>query len=188
MRARHRALICSAFLAAALASAAAFAIETDSSSWDLRPLVSEARELMGVARKQTADLDMRLSRSAATSGPSGQYSGAAARPSSSYEYSELKRTVTRLGEIGNDVLDRASRCGDDSRKIALDFRSRTRKLSSSLSRVASSSMNFARMTLTNVERDLDAIEQQLQAVATLSGCPRGEDAGDAEAEDAGKSG
>ena len=186
MRARHRALICSAFLAAALASAAVLAIEADDSSWDLRPLVSEARELVGVARKQTADLDVRLSRSAVMSGASGQYTGSSARPSNSYEYSELKRTVTRLGGIGNDVLDRASRCGEDSRKIALDFRSRTRRLSSSLSRVASSSMDFARMALTDVEKDLDAIEQQLQTVATLSGCPRAEGAGDDE--DAGESG
>lgn len=179
MRAHYRSLAYGWCLAAALVTCTTvLAIEADESSWDLRPLVSEAQELVGVARKQTSDLDMRLSRSAATSGASSQSTGRTAQPSGSYEYSELRRTVTRLGEIGNEVLDQASRCGEDSRKIAVDFRSRTRKLSSSLSRVASSSTDFARMALTNVEKDVDAIERQLQAVASLTGCSRGDDADD----------
>jgi hypothetical protein len=182
----RRSLIGGACLAIVLATPGQLlAIESDTSNSELRPLVSEARELVAVARQQTADLDMRLSRPAATSGQSAQYGGGGARPSDSYEYSELKRSVTRLVEIGNEVLDLASRCGADSRKIGVDFRTRTRKLSSSLSRVGSSSMDFARMTLTNVEKDLDAVEQQLQAVSTLPDCS-GSDGSDED--DAGKSG
>jgi hypothetical protein len=177
MHSSGRSLICGASLAVALAtSAAVLAIEADESRWDLSPLVSEARELVGVARQQAARLDERLSGAAPTTGAYGDFGGSFARPGSSNEYSELRRTVTRLGEIGNEVVYRVSPCGGDSRKIAADFRSRTRRLTSSLSRVASSSMEFASMMLADVEKELGAVEQQLQAVATLRGCKRGDDA------------
>jgi hypothetical protein len=186
MRVGYRSPLCHGLLLATLAaSVPASAVEVDESNQDLRPLVSEARELIGEARQQVSNLDARLSRTVAAAGGSGDFSGSSARPGNSSEYAELRRSLTRLGEIGNEVLDRASACGAESRKIAADFRTRTRKASSSLSRVASSSMDFARMALTNVERDLDAIEQQLQAVATLHGCKQG---GGADDEGAGETG
>jgi len=169
-------------LAAALAVAtAAFAIEADQSNFDLRPLIREVQELVGVARQQTAALDARLARGAATGTGATEYGGRALDTGGSYEYSELKRTATRFSELGNEILDQASHCGEDARKIALNFRKRTQRFASSVRGVATaSSPAFARMSVSKLDGELDAIEQTLQGVVSLSGCS--EDSGDDEEE------
>lgn len=185
MTARFRSLMVGGSLTAALAVAtAAFAIESESSNFDLRPLVSEARELIGVAHQQTSALDARLARGAgmSTSAPSGR---AGLDTGGSYEYNELKRTATRFSELGNEILDKASHCGEDSRKIALNFRKRTQRFASSVRSVATGSQDFVRMTVSRLDGDIDGIEQALQGVASLSGCSK--DSGDDE-QDAEKSG
>jgi hypothetical protein len=174
-------------LTAALAVAtAAFAIESESSNWDLRPQVTEARELIGVAHQQARALDAHLARGAGMSTSATAASGRGLDTGGSYEYNELKRTATRFSELGNEILDKASHCGEDSRKVALNFRKRTQRFASSVRSVATGSADFARMAVSRLDGDIDGIEQALQGVASLPGCSK--DSGDDGEEEAEKSG
>jgi len=169
MRAHCRSLFYGGGLAAALAvSATVFAIGSDGSATELGPLVSEAQELVGLARRQIAALDARLTRPTQRTN-STEISSRSKIEGSSYEHSELKRTATRLAEIGNEVRDETSQCSEDTRKVGLDFRSRTRQFSTAVSRISTSS-DLASMAIPKVERDLDAIQRELQAVASVTGC------------------
>lgn len=176
MRARCRSLFYGGCLAVALVVATtASAIGSDDSAAVLRPLVGEAQDLVGLARTQIAALDARLTRPTQRTG-STEISSRSKLEGNSYEHSELKRTATRLAEIGNEVRAETSHCGEDTRKIGQDFRSRTRQFSSSVSRISTStSSDFAEMAIPNVERDLNAIQRELQAVASVTGCAREED-------------
>lgn len=171
-------------LAAALAVATAtFAIESDQTNWDLRPLVKEAQELVRVARDQTVALDMRLARGASVGTGGSDYGGGSLKTSGSYEYADLKRTATQFSQLANEILDKASHCGEDARKIALNFRTRTQSFARSVRGVAgASSPAFARMSISKIENDLDSIEGSLQGVASLSGCSKksGDDEEEAE--------
>ena len=171
MRAHCRSLFYGGGLAAALVvSATVFAIGSDGSATELGPLVSEAQELVGLARRQIAALDARLTRPTQRTN-STEISSRSKIEGSSYEHSELKRTAMRLAEIGDEVRAETSQCSEDTRKIGQDFRSRTRKFSSSVSQISSStSSDLAAMAISKVERDLDAIQRELQAVASVTGC------------------
>ena len=187
MPGRYRTSLIGGSLTAALAVATAtFAIESDQTNWDLRPLVNEARELVGMARQQTVALDTRLRRGGGVGAAEGQYGGSPSAPGGSFEYTELKRSATRLAELGNEILDKASHCGEEARKIALKFRSRTQRFASSVRGLANaSSASFASMSIGKVEKDLDSIEQSLPEVGSLSGCSK--DSGDDEEEETEKS-
>lgn len=171
----RRALLCVSCFAAANVPAALFAIESQQSSAGLQRLVSETRELLPVIRGQMRDLRYAMGRVDQTSGD------ASMRFTGSYEYRELKRSASRLAEIGNSVYSLTSLCGTDGKKVGTDFRGRVRRFSTHVNRVDSSSTPaFARMAIDDLERDLEEIAGSLQSVAAVPECSPDADTGDEE--------
>jgi hypothetical protein len=165
MRTLRRSLLLASCLTAAIAPVTLLAIEADQSSAELQSLVAETRELLPIAQGQVRDLRYAMARAEQTTGDTSRmFSG-------SYEYRELKRTASRLTEIGNSVYTVASRCGDDGKKVGNDFKSSVRRLNTHVNRVASSSSaTLARMATEDLEGDLQEIAGKLQTVAGVSGC------------------
>lgn len=152
-------------LAAAGAPLAVSAIEAQNSSQGIQQLVSEARELLPITRSQINDLYYALQRAVQNTGDTSRMF------SNSYEYRELKRSATRFTEIGNNLYTLASRCGADGKKIGTDFKSRVRRLSTDVNRIASSSTpTLTRQAVDNLERDLQDISGMLPAVAGIPDC------------------
>ncbi|HJS21379.1 MAG TPA: hypothetical protein VJ764_01885 [Steroidobacteraceae bacterium] len=176
LRTLRRSLLLVSCFAAACVPAALFAIEAQKSSEGLQSLVAEVRQLLPVISGQMRDLRYALARAdQSTSDSSRLFSG-------SYEYRELKRSATRMTEIGNNVYALTSRCGADGQKVGADFKSRVRRLNTHVNRIDSSSTpTFARMAIDDLERDLEEIAGSLQAVAGVPECsPEADDGDEAE--------
>ncbi len=171
---------CSLQLACLLAAAgtplAVSAIEAQKSSQGIQQLVSEARELLPITRSQINDLYYALQRALANTGDTSRMF------SNSYEYRELKRSATRFTDIGNRVYTLASRCGADGKKLGQDFKSRVRRFSTDVNRIASASTStFAKQAIDNLDRDLEDIGGMLPAVAGIPDCsPESDDEADEE--------
>jgi hypothetical protein len=167
MRSLRGSLLLAGFLGAALiAPLAAVAIEPSAnSSQRIQDLVAEARELLQTIRVQIRDVDIAMQRAIAQTGDTSRMF------SNSYEYRELKRSASNLSDVGNRVFTLASRCGADGKKIGQNFKSSVRRLSSDLNRMASSSTTtLARMTIDDLNRDVESITRDLQAVASVPDC------------------
>lgn len=177
MRLARRSLLLACFLAAVGIPLAALAIEAQKSSPGIQQLVNEARELLPITQTQINDMYYALQRAVRDTGDTSRMF------SNSFEYRELKRSATRFTEIGNDVFTRASRCGADGKKIAQDFKSRVRRFSTGVNRIASSSTpTFARQAVHDLERDLQDIGGMLPAIAGVPDCsPESDDDTDEEA-------
>jgi hypothetical protein len=172
----RRALLLASCFAAANVPAALFAIESQQSSAGLQQLVTETRELLPVILGQMRDLRNALGRVNQTSGDASMmFTG-------SYEYRELKRSASRLAEIGNSVYSLTAHCGADGKKVGTDFKGRVRRFSTHVNRINSSSTPaFARMAIDDLERDLQEIAGSLQSVAAMPECSPDADAGDEDA-------
>jgi hypothetical protein len=110
MRATRRSLLLVSCLAAASVPAPLRAIEAQESAPRLQRLVVEARELIPVIRTQKQDLRNTMGR------PEQPPPGDPTRMfSNSFEYRELKRSASRMTEIGNSIYTLASRCGATAR-------------------------------------------------------------------------
>jgi hypothetical protein len=176
MRHLRRALLCGSCFTAAIMPAVLFAIEAQQSSQGLQQLVAETRELLPVIRGQMRDLRYVMAQQNQTSGD------ASMRFTGGYEYRELKRSASRLTEIGTSVYALTSRCGDDGKKVGTDFKGRVRRFNTHVNRIDSSSTpSFARMAIDDLERDLEEIAGSLQSVAAVPECSAAADADDEEA-------
>ena len=173
MRGLRRLLLRVSCFAAAIIPAALFAIEAQQSSQQLQQLVAETRELLPVIRGQMRDLRYVMGQQNQTSGD------ASMRFTGGYEYRELKRSASRLTDIGNSVYGLTSRCGDDGKKVGGDFKNRVRRFNTHVNRIDSSSTpSFARLAIDDLERDLDEITASLQSVAAVPECSPDEDTDD----------
>lgn len=168
MRALIRRLICLAYLAlTCVPMSAALAVDAPDSSRQIGDLVKSAREQIGLVRNELDRIDSNLgSAGAASRSPTGAAGGFSAGRAS---YSELKRHVETLADIGNDVAQFASKCVDEAREVAGKFRSQTSRLRSSVSQLESTDSSMAQMTLSRMQNDLNAAEKQLQSVAAMGG-------------------
>lgn len=183
MRRRYLSLLRAGCLVAALAVAADLpAIETQDSVAQLRKFVDEARDQLAAMRSQVDQVDAQVAHAARLPESTNDTRvrsvfGAAG----SYEYSDLKRSATRLADIGNHVVRLTSRCGEESRSVGRDFRTHTRRLQSSVNRIGSAgSPGFARMSVEKVRHEIDAVGRQLQIVGQMTLCERPDSAEDSD--------
>jgi hypothetical protein len=134
------------------------------SSQSIRDAAAKARDLLQTINMQIRDLEYAIQNT----------SGSASRITDSYEYRDLKRSARDLSEVSNAVFDLASRCGADGKKIAQSFRSSVRKLSSDINRMDSqAAATFARMTINDLNSDVEAIARDLQGVMSVPVCSPG---------------
>jgi hypothetical protein len=158
--------LCMGILAAP-SSAPAIEASQDSSQ-NIRDLVAEARELLQTIRVQIRDVDVAIQRAISQTGDTSRMF------SNSYEYRDLKRSAGDLSNVSNKVLHLASRCGEDGKKIAQNFRGSVRRLSSDINRMASSSTaTFARLAIEDLNRDVEIITRDLQPVISVPDCSPG---------------
>jgi hypothetical protein len=166
MRVTRRSLLLVFCLAAANVPAPLRAIEAQQSAPRLQRLVAEARQLVTVIRTQKEDVRNLMGR------PEQPPSGDPTRMfSNSFEYRELKRSASRMTEIGNSIYTLASRCGADGKTVADNFKTGARHLNTHVNRIASSSSpTTARIAIDDIDRDLEEIAGNLQHVANVPEC------------------
>lgn len=143
------------------------AVDAPDSSRQIGDLVKLAREQISLIRNELARIDSNLG--SAVAAPRSGAGAAGGFSSGRASYSELKRYVGTLADIGNDVARLASKCVEEAREVAGKFRSQTSRLRSSVSQLESVDSSMAQMTLTRMQSDLDAAEKQLQSVAAMGG-------------------
>ena len=160
MRVTRRSLLLVFCLAAANVPAPLRAIEAQKSAPRLQQLVAEARQLISVIRTQKEDVRNLLGRpeQPSTVDPTRMFSN-------SFEYRELKRSASRMTEIGNAVYKLASRCGADGKTVADNFKTGVRHLNTHVNRIASSSSpTTARIAIDDIDRDLEEIAGDRKSV------------------------
>jgi hypothetical protein len=164
MRSLTRSLVHLAYIALACAPlSATLAVDAPDSAARIDGLVKSAREQIGLIRNELDRIESNLGRAAPATGAGG-FSGGR------QQYSELKRYVGSLADIGNDVARFASKCVEEARDVAGRFRSQTSRLRSSADQVESAdSSSMAEMRISKMRRDLEATEAQLQSVAGIAG-------------------
>ena len=160
-----RALIRPLAVLASVAMSAALAVDAPDSR--ISELVKSAHDQIGLIRNELDRIDNDVGGASTASRPSGGAAGGFSTRGASY--SELKRYVGTLADIGNDVARFASKCVDEARDVAGKFRSQTSRLRSSVSQLESSDSSMAQMTLSRMRNDLDAAEKQLTSVAAMGG-------------------
>jgi archaellum component FlaC len=165
MRILRRSLLLVTCFAAASLPASLNAIEVEESSQQLQSLIAEVRELLPVIHGQLRDLRYTMQRAEQSTGDPSR------ALDSSYEYRELKRSTSRMTEIGNSVYTLTSRCGADGKKVGSDFKSSVRRLNTHVNRIASSSTpTFARHATDDLEGDLEEIAGKLPSLAAVPEC------------------
>lgn len=174
MRGGCLSLVRAGFLVALLGACDVLAAGNEDPIAQLRKLVDAARDQLAAMREQVNDVDAQLARVAARPAlPNDTRARSVFEAGGSHEYSDLKRSATRLADIGNQVLRVTSGCGDESRDVGRDFRAQTRQLQSAINRIGSAkSAAFARMSVDRVRHDVGAAERQLQIVGQISLCVR----------------
>src|SRR5262245_41873193 len=105
LRTLRRSLLLVTCFAAASLPVSVPAIEVEESSQKLQSLLAEVRELIPVIRGQAHDLKYTIVRAEQSTGDVSR------ALDSSYEFRELKRSTSRMTEIGNSIYTLASRCG-----------------------------------------------------------------------------
>jgi uncharacterized phage infection (PIP) family protein YhgE len=184
LRALRGSLLLAAWLTATLGMPLATeAIETQESSQQIQELVAEARELLQAITVQIRDVDAAMQRAMAQSGDTTRMFA------SGYEYRELKRSASDLSEVANKIVSLASRCGEDGKKVTQSFKSSVRRLNTDVNRMASSSATtLARMSIEDLNRDVEAITRDLQPVVSVPDCSPGSDDEEPAGEEQTKSG
>jgi hypothetical protein len=165
MHSLTRSLVHLAYIALACAPlSATLAVDAPDSAARIGGLVKSAGEQIGLIRNELDRIESNLGRAAPATGATGGFSGGR------QQYSELKRYVGSLADIGNDVARFASKCVEEARDVAGRFRSQTSRLRSSADQVESAdSSSMAEMRISKMRRDLEATEAQLQSVAGIAG-------------------
>lgn len=172
MHVRYLSLIYTGCLIMALATAgAAVAVQAPGSTPELRALVKEAQEKLALMRQQLKNLDTQLQRNAESLGSAAAIAGPSFSGYASQDYSDLRRSATRLADIGNDVLHLTASCESDSSKVGSKFKTQTWRLRSSVDRIGSASnTTSARSMIGKIEIDLNSTEEQLQYLTGMEAC------------------
>ena len=148
------------------------------SSQSIRDAAAKARDLLQTINMQIRDLEYAIQNTG----------GNDSRITDSYEYRDLKRSARDLSQVSNEVFDLASRCGADGKKIAQNFRSSVRKLSSDVNRMGSATVSgFAGMSINDLNSDVEAIARDLQGVMSVPVCSADSDDESKDAEPTSKS-
>ena len=91
-------------------------------------------------------------------------------------YRDMKRASDNVADMGNDVQRLASKCSDDKKRAATEFRATTRRLQNSVRQVSSASnASFAQMSTSRVRTEVNEVRQGFGTLGEIEGCGDRED-------------
>lgn len=155
-------------LSLALATSA-HAAEPAEYSKQLAALVKSAHEQLAQVRNQLDQVQAYIGSSASAHNMGTGDRGSVLASAGRGEFTDLDRAARSLADVGNQVVNLTDKCGKEAHEVAVKFRSSTQRVRSNISQIESASSAMAEMSAGKIRRDLDETEQQLQAVAGLSG-------------------